>query len=181
MKTENRCVVAAVPCHLHKRTAQRHTKPLFSIICHLSSVVCLLSSAAAHAAEDMRPAYTPPPPALNSGSIIQIIFSLLLVLASIVLVAWLLKRLSASQQSSGSPLKVLGGVPIGQRERIVLVEIDDTWLVIGVGPGQIRTLHTLPKAADKENSPPCPTPPENKFASLLSSVLNRRKLGAGDK
>jgi flagellar protein FliO/FliZ len=34
---------------------------------------------------------------------------------------------------------------IGTRERIVLVEIGDTWIVVGLVPGQIRTLHTLPK------------------------------------
>lgn len=134
------------------------------------ALFCFLSSSVA--AEEVRPVYVPPPPAISSGSIIQIIFSLLLVLAAIVLVAWLLKRMNASQQGSGNLLKVLGGVSVGQRERIVLVEISDTWLVIGVGPGQIRTLHTLRKAEDiAQHSPPCPHPPENKFASLLSSII----------
>lgn len=137
----------------------------------------------AAAVEGTRPAYTPPPPAVSSGNIMQIIFSLLLVLAAIVLVAWLLKRMNIVQQGSGYPLKVLGGVSVGQRERIVLVEVKDTWLVVGVGPGQIRTLHTLPKAeipaADlqaAENHLP-----ENKFANLLSSIISHRKHGAGNK
>lgn len=147
----------------------------------LSSIFCLLSSVAT--AEEARPAYVPPPPAVSSGSILQIIFSLLLVLASIVLVAWLLKRMNASQQGSGNLLKVLGGVSIGQRERIVLVEVDDTWLVIGVGPGQIRTLHTLQKTEGREQKTEIPSlhpqPSESKFASLLSAVLNHRKPGAG--
>jgi len=115
----------------------------------------------------------------------QIIFSLLLVLAAIVLVAWLLKRMNVAQQGSGHLLKVLGGVSIGQRERIVLIEVKDTWLVVGVGPGQIRTLHTLQKAEDggqkTEGSPPAPPSSENKFASLLSSVLKHRKQGAETK
>src|SRR5574340_1853455 len=84
----------------------------------LLSATCPLFS---HAAEEARPAYTPPPPAVSSGSIVQIIFSLLLVIAAIVLVAWLLKRMNVAQQGSGRLLKVLGGVSIGQRERIVLV------------------------------------------------------------
>jgi len=135
----------------------------------------------AYAAEVTRPAYIPPPPAVSSGSIMQIIFSLLLVLAAILLVAWLLKRMNVVQQGSGHQLKVLGGVSIGQRERIVLVEIKDTWLVIGVGPGQIRTLHTLQKTDDMihEEEPPSgyPLPAESKFASLLSSVLSSRRTG----
>jgi flagellar protein FliO/FliZ len=137
----------------------------------------------ASAAEGTRPAYAPPPPAVSSGNVVQIIFSLLLVLAAIVLVAWLLKRMNMVQQGSGYPLKVLGGVSIGQRERIVLVEVKDTWLVVGVGPGQIRTLHTLEKteipAADL--GPAKNQPHENKFASLLSSVISHRKHGAGNR
>ena len=137
----------------------------------------------AYAAEVARPAYTPPPPAVSSGSIVQIIFSLLLVLAAIVLVAWLLKRMNVAQQGSGHLLKVLGGISIGQRERIVLVEVKDTWLVVGVGPGQIRTLHTLQKTenliADLQSAES--QPPENKFANLLSSILSHRKQGAENK
>lgn len=125
-----------------------------------------------------RPAFTPPPPAVSSGSIVQIIFSLLLVLAAIVLVAWLLKRMNLAQQGTAGHLKVIGGVAIGQRERVVLVEVDDTWLVVGVGPGQIRTLHTLAKPAgavsDGMASAPSADP---KFAALLSSVINRRPTG----
>jgi flagellar protein FliO/FliZ len=128
--------------------------------------------------EATRPAYTPPPPAVSSSSIVQIIFSLLLVLIAIVLVAWLLKRINVAQQGSGTLLKVVGGVAIGQRERIVLVEVNDTWLVVGIGPGQIRTLHTLQKPEDKnqntENSTLIPQPAENKFAKLLSSVLHHQ-------
>lgn len=126
-------------------------------------------------AELARPAFTPPPPAISSGNIVQIIFSLLLVLAAIVLVAWLLKRLNATKLGAGNQLKVLGGVAIGQRERIVLVEVSDTWLVVGVGPGQIRTLHTLQKQElpDAANPASGYTSSDNKFANLLTNLLHR--------
>jgi flagellar protein FliO/FliZ len=136
------------------------------------AAILLVAPVLASAVEGARPIYTPPPSAVSSGSIVQIIFSLLLVLAAIVLVAWLLKRMNVAQQGSGNILKILGGVAIGQRERIVLVEVKDTWLVVGVGPGQIRTLHTLPKQEfqNTENSAFNPMPSENKFAKLLASV-----------
>jgi flagellar protein FliO/FliZ len=132
-------------------------------------------------AELARPTFVPPPPAITSGGIAQIIFSLLLVLAAIVLVAWLLKRLNASKLGAGNQLKVLGGVAIGQRERIVLVEVSDTWLVVGVGPGQIRTLHTLHKQEFPDHAKPATTPvsadnpdsANNKFAKLLAALSHR--------
>lgn len=134
----------------------------------------------AHAAEGVRPAYIQPPPAVSSGNIMQTIFSLLLVLAAIGLVAWLFKRVNVAQRGSVNLLKVVGSVAIGQRERAVLLEAGDTWLVIGVGPGQIRTLHTLPmpdsmvqsKAASGVQSAALPAnaSPAN-FSALLSSAL----------
>jgi flagellar protein FliO/FliZ len=111
-----------------------------------AATATLGASFLAHA-ETARPAYVPPAPAtLSAGSVLQIIFSLLLVLAAIVLVAWLLKRLNLPQQGSRNLIKVISGVAVGQRERIVLVEVDDTWLVVGVAPGSVRTLLTLPKS-----------------------------------
>ena len=142
----------------------------------LIAAILLVGPVMASAIEGTRPIYTPPPSAISSSSIVQIIFSLLLVLAAIVLVAWLLKRMNVAQQGSGNILKVLGGVAIGQRERIVLVEVKDTWLVVGVGPGQIRTLHTLQKQEfqNTESSTLNPQHSENKFAKLLSSVLRHQ-------
>jgi flagellar protein FliO/FliZ len=129
--------------------------------------------------EGARPAFSPPPSAVGSGSMVQIVFSLLLVLAAILLVAWLLKRVNAVQIGSNNLLKILGSVAIGQRERVVLIEVKDTWLVVGVGPGQIRTLHTLQKQEiqDAKNSTPTPLPSENKFARLLSTVLRHQPSG----
>jgi flagellar protein FliO/FliZ len=92
------------------------------------------------------PTYTPPA-AISSGGILQIMLSLALVLALVVVVAWVLKRINFPQRGANSLLRVISGVAVGQRERIVLVEVNDTWLVVGVAPGQVRTLHTMPKGA----------------------------------
>ena len=129
------------------------------------------------AAQTARPAYTPPTAAVSSGSILQVVFSLLLVLAAVVLVAWLLKRINMPQHGASNLLKVISGVAVGQRERIVLVEVNDTWLVVGVAPGQVRTLHSMPKA-----SLPLPhveTPPgmDGKFQGWLKQMMEKRNAG----
>lgn len=136
------------------------------------AAVTLATSRLASAMEGARPAYTPPPVTVNSGSIAQIIFSLLLVLAAIVAVSWLLKRMNLTQQGAGNLLKVIGSVAVGQRERVVLVEINDTWLVVGVGPGQIHTLHTLEKNAELTAGQTAQ--PDNTFARMLAPLVGRR-------
>jgi flagellar protein FliO/FliZ len=129
----------------------------------------------AHAADTVRPAYTPPPATtLSSGSIMQVIFSLVLVLAVVALVAWVLKRINLPQQGTRRLLKVISGVGVGQRERIVLVEVNDTWLVVGVAPGQVRTLHTMPKGF-LPGDPDTITPSRNNaFAHWLKLMTEKR-------
>lgn len=138
----------------------------------LAAFLCAPPLAAAQQAA--RPVYTPPPAAISSGSIAQVVFSLLLVLAAVVLVAWLLKRINLPQHGAGNLLKVVSGVAVGQRERIVLVEINDTWLVVGVAPGQVRALHSMPKAElperDADNLPSA----DGKFHGWLKQFMEKR-------
>lgn len=148
------------------------TKP--ALLRTLAASVMLYASSAAAAIEAVRPAITPPPAAVSSGNIVQIISSLLLVLVAILTVAWLLKRMNLAQQGTGNLLKVIGSVAVGQRERVVLVEVNDTWLLIGVGPGQIRTLHTMTRIADWQSDSFSSSTSDNKFARMLSAMLKRR-------
>ncbi len=126
------------------------------------------------ATETARPAYTPPPSAVSSGSVLQVIFSLLLVLAAVVLVAWILKRINLPQYGGGNLLKVISSVAVGQRERIVLVEVNDTWLVVGVAPGQVRTLHSMPKAELPIQQAGAPPDTDGKFQGWLKQMMEKR-------
>jgi flagellar protein FliO/FliZ len=129
------------------------------------------------AAETARPAYTPPPPtAMTSGSVMQVIFSLILVLGLVALVAWLMKRINMPQHGAASLLKVISGVAVGPRERVVLVEVNDTWLIVGVAPGQVRTLHTLPKGKISEQQHAFGNA-DGKFQMWLKQMVEKRNAG----
>ncbi len=74
------------------------------------------------------------------------LLSLALIVGVLVLGAFILRRLNGGRTFGNTgPLRIVGGIMISPRERIVLVEIGDTWVVVGIVPGQIKTLHTLPK------------------------------------
>jgi flagellar protein FliO/FliZ len=73
------------------------------------------------------------------------VLGLALVLGLIVLASWLLRRFGAGPAASGSLIRVVTAASVGPRERVVLVEIQDTWLVLGVAPGRVNTLHQLPR------------------------------------
>lgn len=126
------------------------------------------------AVETARPTFTPPPTAaVSTGSVLQVIVSLLLVLAAVVMVAWVLKRINLPQQGAGNALKVISGVAVGQRERVVLVEVNDTWLVVGVAPGQVNALHSMPKGSIPFQANTSVNP-SNDFQSWLKKMMEKR-------
>lgn len=86
-------------------------------------------------------------PGVSFGTMLQTFAGLLFILALFIGAAWLARRLGVGNALAAGkgPMKIVGGLAISPRERILLVEIEETWLVVGVSPGQMRTLHTLPK------------------------------------
>jgi len=84
------------------------------------------------------------------GGFIQVVLALLLVLAAIAGSAWLLRRFGPTQIGSGGALRVLGGVMVGQRERLMLVEVGETWIIVGVAPGRVSAVHSMPRPAQTE-------------------------------
>ncbi len=80
----------------------------------------------------------------TSSGYFSVVASLLLILGGFVLVAWLVRRWMPQGAQAGL-VKVVGATSVGPRERVVVVEVDNTWLVLGVGGGQVRFLHTMNK------------------------------------
>ena len=88
-------------------------------------------------------------------SLIQLTLGMAAVLAVIVGVAWLMKRSGRFQMGAGGGLRVLGGLSMGTRERVVLLQVGDTQLLVGVAPGRVQTLHVLdtPLATGRAETP----------------------------
>jgi flagellar protein FliO/FliZ len=111
--------------------------------------------------------------ALPAGSVMQVVAGLAAVLALVGAVAWLLKRFSGLRGTGPGVIRIVAGAAVGQRERIVLVEVGETWLLVGVAPGQVRTLHTMARTA-AAIAPAAPTPADAGFATWLRRMTERR-------
>lgn len=83
----------------------------------------------------------------TAGSMLTVLLSLVLILGGFIGVAWLARRYLPGMGTQGV-VRVVGTTPVGTRERVVVVEVDGTWLLLGVGGGNVRLLHSQPKPAD---------------------------------
>lgn len=90
----------------------------------------------------------PAMPSTDVGSIVQVMLALLVVLALILGMAWLLRRVGGFQRGGSGAIRMLGGLSMGQRERVVLVQVGETQILLGVAPGRVQTLHVLDKPVD---------------------------------
>ena len=105
------------------------------------------------------------------GSVVQMLGGLLAVLAMLLGSLWLLKRLAQPRGPSSRLMRVIGGTAVGPRERVVLLEIGSTWLVLGVAPGEVSMLAEVPR----QDIPAAPVGEGGKdFAAWLKQIADRR-------
>ena len=108
---------------------------------------------------------------MGAGSLLQVFAGLVFVLLLVMGAAWALRRIGRVPGMSNQAIKLLGAASVGSRERVVLLEVAGTWIVVGVAPGQVRSLATLPKGdipATPSSSPVAPP-----FAQWLQRFTDR--------
>ncbi|MGI4984436.1 MAG: flagellar biosynthetic protein FliO [Janthinobacterium lividum] len=128
----------------------------------------------AHAASASVPVIGSAVPALGAGGIFQAVLGLVVVIGAVFVCGWLARRLGIRPTRQGGVVKVVGSASLGTRERVVVVEIADTWLVLGVAPGNVRALHTLPAQGAVDAAAPAGTTPsfQAAFARQLRAKFN---------
>ncbi|SAL03457.1 flagellar biosynthesis protein, FliO [Caballeronia fortuita] len=118
-------------------------------------------------------------PSLGFGAVLQTLVGLVVVIGFVFGCAWLARKFGYQGGKRGGLVKVVGGASLGNKERVAVVEVGDTWLVLGAGPGNVRLLHTMPAGtADVEGvSAPSPSTAGSfgaRFRDALAGEANKR-------
>jgi flagellar protein FliO/FliZ len=79
----------------------------------------------------------------NAPSIWPALLAFGAVLALIPAALWLLKRLQGAAHGGPRIVKLVGGLTLGPRERIAVVEAQGRWLMLGVTAQSVSLLATL--------------------------------------
>ena len=108
--------------------------------------------------------------------------SLLWFCAIVVLIPvslWFLKRTPLGGAGGAGVMRSVAMLPLSTSQRIVTIEVgsgdERRWLVLGVTPGSITTLHTM--APQEAAAPAAPGAVQPAFAQILGRF---RRDGAGD-
>lgn len=107
---------------------------------------------------------------IGLAAIGKLAFALLVIVGLILLSAWLLRRLGhTGLGGAGQPMKIIAGKAVGPKEKIVIVEVESTWLVLGVTAGGISKLHEMPAG----KAPPTPLHEGDSFAKRFGAALRQ--------
>jgi flagellar protein FliO/FliZ len=113
-------------------------------------------------------------PAVSSGvagQLTQLVFGLLLVLGLIFFLAWLLRRVQqAGPAGKGQVIEIVGSRALGPRDRLMLVQVGNEQILLGLSPGTITALHVLKEPIEVPTTTEKATP---EFAQHLLKILGK--------
>jgi flagellar protein FliO/FliZ len=109
----------------------------------------------------------------------QMVFVLALVLGLLLALVWVLRRAGLVQGAANGHLKILGAVSVGARERVMLIQVGQEQLVVGVTAAEVSLLHLLAEPIDvtEPSVAPSDISINEGFAQRLQQALIRRQKG----
>lgn len=121
------------------------------------------------AAEPVAQAVTAPAVGSVGGQLTQLVLGLLLVIGLIFLLAWLMRRVQRIGPGNGQVIELVGSRALGPRDRLVLVQVGEEQILLGITPGRITPLHVLKTPVDAVKTEAA-TP---EFAQRLMELLGK--------
>ncbi|AZD07075.1 Flagellar biosynthesis protein FliO [Pseudomonas chlororaphis] len=105
-----------------------------------------------------------------AGQLTQLVLGLLLVVGLIFFLAWLLRRVQqAGPAGKGQVIELIGSRSLGPRDRLVLVQVGNEQILLGLTPGTITALHVLKEPVQVPSAEQA-TP---EFAQRLMELLGK--------
>lgn len=104
------------------------------------------------------------PEIFTQAYVIQVVGSLVLVFGCLFGLVFLMRKLNAVSVGDRKTMRIISSVKVGSREKLMLLDIGERQILLGVAAGNIRTLYvfdgdeTLSQAVSQEHTD---------FASLL--------------
>ncbi len=103
--------------------------------------------------------------ASSMPSFLPMFTSLLIVLGLFAAAVWGLRRMGIAPRAGAGPMRVVSQLALGPRERVVIVEVGERWVLLGVGASGVTRLGTVAKGDVPASPQPGPA-----FGALLERL-----------
>lgn len=128
--------------------------------------VDITSAGALAAAKAATPAL-PGTPIVGGGDVASLLISMLIVIAVILVLGWLYSRSRFIGGGSAEAIQIVASRALGTKERLLVVEVADQQLLIGMTANGVQTLHVFEKPVEINT----PAVEISGFGSRLRSAL----------
>lgn len=128
----------------------------------------ILNSVTAAVGNDTAPAL-PSAPVLGGGDVLNMIISMLFLVAVIVVLGWLYSRSRFVGSGGSNAINVVATRALGPKERLLIVEVADQQLLVGMTATAVQTLHVFDKPVAIEN-PPAPAGFANRLRAAVQEI-----------
>ena len=108
-----------------------------------------------------------------AGELVRVVLSLLGIIGLILAAGWLTRRMQRRHGVAGRRIRCVESFAVGARDRLLLLDADGKRLLIGMGPGGMRTLHVYEGAQAEPLEQPAAAP-----MPAFGDLLARWKRGA---
>ena len=112
-------------------------------------------------------------PGVDASALIRVIGGLVVVLLLIVVLGWAMRRFGNFSSPASGQMRVIAGVSVGTRERVVLLQVGEQQLLVGVAPGRVQTLHVLDKPLEGVGAPGRQGGPDTQGGSPFAQRLRQ--------
>lgn len=141
-------------------------------VCVISLTTALLSETTFAAADEpsgQLPASVAAVQLSDPSYLLQVLLSLIVVVGTIFLLSFLLRKFELTPGSKEGPIKIVHSVGIGGKEQLLLVQVGEEQILLGRSPGQISAVHQLKEPVQMAES----AGPNQVAAGVFSKILNR--------
>ncbi|MEL0640324.1 flagellar biosynthetic protein FliO [Pseudoalteromonas aliena] len=105
-----------------------------------------------------------------SSGVLSMVLSLIAVLILILILAFFVKKLNPNLVNNDE-FKVIRSLPLGSRERLMVIEIDNAQHLLGVTPHNVNYLHKLETPLTEKELPEL----AKRFGKLLNPQIEKNK------
>lgn len=109
----------------------------------------------------------------SASQVASLIGGLVLILLLIYGLSWFVKRFSQGGFMQNPNMKIISAMPLGTRERLLLVDVGGKQLLLGVTATQINTLHVFDEPVAQAEKP---APIASDFSQKLMAILQQKNV-----